>query len=158
MAALALFGGCSGERAPATRRVLHDPPIDIQYLHDVFMPQYEDEPSRPKLHSAVTELEKDLAEFEAFMRDVEQGQIEVRHGFKGDGSSFVEKPDGWIAAAYTDRLGPVFDFQKHQLKNPYPMIYIFTFGKSGYIERADLPLDGFDFDTQGRITQWHGDK
>jgi hypothetical protein len=56
------------------------------------------------------------------------------------------------------RLGPVFDFQKHQLKNPYPMMYMFAFGKSGYIERADLPLDGFDFDTQGRIIQWHGGK
>jgi hypothetical protein len=157
LATAMLLAGCTGEKAPAKKRIVHDLPIDVRYLHDVFIPQY-DEASRPRLLSSVAKLERHLAEFDAFMHDVEHGKIEVRHGFKGDWSSYIEKPDGWIAAGYTDKLGPVFNFQKHQLKHPFPAIYMFTFGTSGYIERAELPPDGFHFDDQGRLIQWHGAK
>jgi hypothetical protein len=152
----AFLAGCSA-KAPAMKRLLHDPPIDLRYLHDVFVPSY-DAASRAKLLNSIAQLETHLAEFQAFMRDVETGKIVVRQSLKGDWGSHLDKPDGWLHATYASKLGLVVDFQKHQRKNPFPMIYGFTFNASGYIERADMPLDGFDFDDQGRLQQWYGPK
>jgi hypothetical protein len=145
-------------KAPAMKRVLQEHPIDVTYLQDVAIPSC-DVGSRSKLASSVAQLEAYLADFDACMHDVEQGKIAIRKNLSGGRwESFVERPDSWIAVDYTDRLGPVSDFQKHENKNPAPMIYHFTFNSAGYITRADMPLDGFDFDDHGRLQHWRGDK
>jgi hypothetical protein len=145
-------------KAPAMKRVLQDHPIDVAYMHEVTIPSC-DAGSRPKLLSSVAQLEACLADFDAFMHDVEHGKIAVRKNLsRGRWQSFVESPGSWIVVYYADRLGPVTDFQKHENKNPAPMTYHFTFNRAGYITRADMPLDGFDFDDHGRLQHWHGDK
>jgi hypothetical protein len=147
-----------GAKAPASKRVLQEHPIDVAYLHDVVMPSC-DAGSRPKLLSSVAQLEACLAGFDAFMHDVEQGKIAVRKNLSsGRWESFVEKPDNWIAVDYPDRLGPVMKFQKHEKRNPASMNYSFEFNSAGYITRADMPLDGFSFDEKGRLEHWHGEK
>jgi hypothetical protein len=148
--------GC-GEKAPAINRLLHDPPIDLRHLHDVFIPSY-DIGSRAKLGRSVEHLEACLAEFETFMHDVAQGKIAVRQEyFSGHWLSSVEQPDAWMSATYADRLGPVMDFQKHHKKNHPSMIYHLNFNAAGYIVRVDMPLEGFDFDDEGRLRRWHGE-
>jgi hypothetical protein len=148
--------GCS-RTAPPTKRLPHDPPIDLHYLHDVFIPSYKAE-SRAKLIRSVEHLEECLVEFRAFMHDVEQGRIAVKRNAKtGHWQSFRESPSDSILAVYADRLGPVMQFQKHQNTNPAPMNYIFSFNLAGYIIRADMPLEGFGFDEQGRLRRWYGE-
>jgi hypothetical protein len=145
-------------KAPAMKRMLQEHPIDVAYLHDLVIPSCAAD-ARPKLLSSVAQLEVYLADFDAFMHDVEQGKIAVRKNLSsGRWQSFVEKPDSWIAADFADRLGPVIDFQKHENKNPAPMIYSFELNRAGYITRADMPLDGFSFDEKGRLEHWHGGK
>lgn len=147
--------GCGGS-APATKRLLRAPPIDQRYLNDVFIPSY-DARSRPKLIHSAEDLEGCLAELEVFMHDVEQGRIKVTQNFKtGRWQSFVQKPDNWIIASYVDRLGPVRDFQKNQTKNPSQMNYHIRFHTTGYIERAEMPLESFEFDDAGRLRSWYG--
>jgi hypothetical protein len=104
----------------------------------------------------VAHLEECLAEFKEFMRDVAQGKIAVEE-VKDHWQSYAHRPDGLITAVYADRLGPVIDFQKHQNKNPFPMIYDFTLNAAGYITRAEIPLDAFSFDEKGRLRRWHGE-
>jgi hypothetical protein len=137
------------------KRLRHDPSVDVAYIDDVFVPAHA--AAEPALVDSVRKLESHFAEFEAFMHDVERGAIAVRQGFKGNWSSYVSKPDGWIVASYAGRLGPVVDFQKHQHKHPYPMIYGFTFNYAGYITRAHMYLEKFDcdFDPEGRLTGCH---
>jgi hypothetical protein len=147
-----LVGACSGEKAPVMKRVLHDDPIDRQYVHEVFIPN---QVSEDEVRRAVAQLEVHIAEFQSFMRDVEAGKIAVRKGVKGDWSSFIEVRDTWTSATYSGRTGPVIDFQKHQNKNPYPMIFHFEFNTSGYIGRADMPDAGFNFDFVGRPKTYH---
>jgi hypothetical protein len=149
----ASLGACSA-KAPPMKRIVRDTPADMRYLHDTFMPAYGG-PSKASLAQSVDQLEKNLAEFEAFMRDVESGKIAVRQGLKGDWASFVEKRGSWIAAGYSDRLGPVIDFQKHQDKNPFPLVYAFTFTRDGYLTRADTLKDTFTFDSEGRVQEYH---
>jgi hypothetical protein len=147
-----------GEKAPAMRRVLQEHPIDVAYLHDVAIPSC-DADSRPKLLNAVAQLEAYLADFDAFMQDVELGKITVwKNLSSGHWQSFVKTPDSWTAVDYADRLGPVIDFQKHENKNPASMIYSFEFNSVGYITQADMPLDGFSFDEKGRLRRWHSGK
>ena len=137
------------------KRVLHDDPIDRQYLHEVFIPN---QVSQDEVRRAVAQLEAHISEFQSFMRDIETGKIPVRKGLKGDWGSFVEDRDSWTSATYSSQTGPVIDFQKHQNKNPYPMIFHFEFNTSGYISRADMPDTGFNFDFMGRPESWHGPK
>src|SRR5437588_6366964 len=138
-------------------RLVHDPPINLRHLHDVFIPTY-DVGSRAKLVRSVEHLEECLAEFETFMHDVAQGKIAVRQNyFSGHWQSSIEQPDAWVSATYADKLGPVMDFQKHHKKNHPSMIYHFNFNTAGYIERVDMPLEGFDFDEEGRLRRWHGE-
>ena len=73
------------------KRVLHDDPIDRQYLHEVFIPN---QVSQDEIRRAVAQLEAHISEFQSFMRGVESGSIPVRKGFKGDWGSFVEDRDG----------------------------------------------------------------
>jgi hypothetical protein len=146
------------EKAPAMRRMLQEHPIDVSYLHDVAIPSC-DADTRPKLLSSVAQLEAYLADFDAFMHDVELGKITVwKNLSSGRWQSFVKKPDNWTAVNYADRLGPVETVQKHQNKDPASMIYSFEFNSAGYITRVDFPLDGFSFDEQGRLTRWHAGK
>jgi hypothetical protein len=148
---------CRGDlKAPATKRLLQEHPIDIAYLHDVIIPSC-DVDCRSKLVSSVEQLEAYLADFKSCMHDVEQGKIAVRKN-RGRWESFVEKPDSWMAVDYADRLGPVGSVQKHENKNPFPMIYMFEFNRAGYITRVHMPLDGFSFDQRGRLVHWHGEK
>jgi hypothetical protein len=149
-----LVAGCS-PNAPVMKRVLQDEPIDRRYLHEVFIPAHA---SQEQLLRSVALLETHVAEFQSFMRDVEIGKIAVKQGFKGNWGSFVQNPDAWISAEYSGRTGPVIDFQKHQNKNPAPMIFDFEFNTSGYITRVDMPDDGFNFDYMGRAQSWHGPK
>ena len=137
------------------KRVLHDDPIDRQYLHEVFLPS---QISQNKAQRAVAQLEEHIAEFQSFMRDVEAGKIPVQKGLKGDWGSFVQDRDSWTSASYSSRTGPVIDFQRHQSKNPYPMIFHFEFNASGYICRADMPDASFNFDFMGRPEGWQGAK
>jgi len=134
------------------KRVLHDDPIDRQYLHEVFIPN---QVSQDEIRRAVAQLEAHISEFQSFMRGVESGSIPVRNGFKGDWGSFVEDRDTWISAGYSGRSGPVIDFQKHQNKNPYPIIFHFEFNRSGYISRADMPGAAFNFNFVGRPESYH---
>jgi hypothetical protein len=151
-----VLAGC-GEQAPATNRLPHDPPIDLHHLHEVFIPSY-DVGSRAKLVRSVEHLEACLAEFEAFMQGVAEGKIAVtQEYFSGHWLSSIEKPDAWITATYADKLGPVIGFQKHHKTNRPSMIYHFNFNATGYIVRADMPLEGFDFDDEGRLRRWHGE-
>jgi hypothetical protein len=153
LALVALFlAACRAEKAPVMKRVLHDDPIDRQYLHEVFIPH---QVSEDELRRAVAQLESHIAEFQSFMRDVETGQIPVVKGVKEDWGSFVQDRDSWTSAAYSGRIGPVIDFQKHQNKNPAPMIFHFEFNASGYISRADMPDAGFNFDFMGRPESYH---
>jgi hypothetical protein len=145
-------------KAPATKRVLQEHPIDVAYLHDVVIPSC-DVACRSKLVSSVGRLEACLADFESCMHDIEQGKIAVRKNLGRDHwESLVERPDSWIAVDYVDRLGPVMSVQKHENKHPFPMIYSFQFNRAGYITRADMPPDGFSFDEKGRLVHWHGEK
>jgi len=147
-----------GAKAPAMKRVLQEHPVDVAYLHDVVVPSC-DANSRSKFLRSVAQLEASLADFEACMREVEQGKIAVRKNLStGRWESFVEKLDSWTAVNYVDRLGPVMSVQKHENKNPAPTIYTLEFNKAGYITRVDMPLDGFSFDEKGRLVHWHGDK
>lgn len=143
-------------KAPAVKRLLQEHPIDVTYLHQVIIPSC-DPGSRPKFVSAVVQLEASLTDFEAVMRDVEQGKVAVRKNF-GRWESAVEKPDSWMAIDYADRLGPVMSVQKHTNQNPFPMIYMFEFNRAGYITHVDMPDDGFSFDEKGRLVHWHGEK
>jgi hypothetical protein len=147
--------GCE-EEAPAMKRVLNDEQIDEHYLKDVFIPAYSGESSRAELANSVSKLEEHLAEFRAFMRQVEVGKIPVAHGMKNNWQSFVKKDDGWIAAEYSGRLGTVIDFQKHKNQDPFPLIYGFRFSTNGHLISADTIEDSFGFDERGRVQQyWH---
>jgi hypothetical protein len=152
----AMLASCS-RQAPPTRRLVHDPPIDVVYMHDVYLPAHGGT-ANPELVNSIAQLERYLSEFDWFMHDVERGSIPVREDFKGDWTSSLSKPDGSIVADYTDELGPILSFQKHQHKYPRSAIYMFQFGASGYIERVDFPIDAFDFDDHGRLIKWHGRK
>jgi hypothetical protein len=146
---LASLSGCSA-KAPTMRRTVRDAPIDIRYLHDVFVPAYNG-PSKANLAGSVDQLEKHLAEFQAFMHDVETGKIPVKQGLKDDWTSVVDKGDSSIIAAYYGRLGPVGDFQKHNHKG---LVYAFMFTKEGYLMRAETLKDEFGFDAQGRVREY----
>ena len=69
--------------------------------------------------------------------------------------SNVDKRDGWIFAEYSDRIGPVIDFQKHQNKNPFSLIYHFTFTRDGQLTGFETLKDTSRFDAQGRVQEYH---
>ena len=147
-----------GEQAPAMRRMLQEHPIDVKHLHEVDIPSC-DAAARPELVRAVTQLEKDLADFAAIMHEVEQGRIAVWKNLnRGGWESSVEKPDSWASVDYTGRLGPVESVQKHGNGNPASLIYIFRFNSEGFITQASLPLDEFSFNENGRLIHWHEGK
>jgi hypothetical protein len=150
---------CWGEeKAPAVRRMLQEHPTDIAYLHDVAIPS-SDDGSRPKFINAVTQLETQLADFDALMSDVEQGKIAVRKNLgRGSWETYVEKPESWTLVDYAGKLGPVTEVQKHQNKNPFALIYILELNDAGYITHVRMPHDDFLFDRRGRLTHWHGEK
>jgi len=146
--------GCAPPKAPAMKRLLNDEPIDMHYLKDVFVPSYGDQSSRLALSNSVIQLEEHLAEFRAFMHQVEIGRIPVIQNRKGMWVSHIEQKDAWIAAVYSDRLGPVVDFQKHKNQDPFPLIYAFQLSTNGYVILASTMDDGFKFDERGRVQEY----
>ena len=153
---IGLAAGCFSSSAPAMKRLAKDDPIDERYLKDVFVPAYSGPHSKSELSNSVSQLQGHLAEFRVFMHDVEDGKIRVTQGMKGNWHSSVMKDGAWIAAYYSDRLGPVIDFQKHTDRDPFPMIYSFILSSDGHIKWATTMHDGFEFDAQGRVKQyWH---
>ena len=96
--------GCSPPKAPAMKRVRNDEQIDEHYLKDVFIPSYSDQSSRSALSNSASRLEEHLAEFRAFMHQVELGKIPVTQGFKGNWQSYIKQDDAWIGVGYSGRL------------------------------------------------------
>jgi hypothetical protein len=148
--------GCFPPKAPVMKRLSKDDPIDERYLREVFVPSYTGPRSKSELSNSVSQLEEHLAEFRGFMHDVEVGKIPVTQGMKGDWQSFLRKDDAWIAAGYSDRLGPVVDFQKHKNQDPFPLIYSFRLSNDGYVKWTTTIHEGFGFDKHGRVQKyWH---
>ena len=149
--------GGGGNTAPATQRTLQEHPIDVAQLHNEIIPSC-DASSRPAFLASVTQLEANLADFDAFMRDVAQGAIPVRENLStGRWQSFVDKPDTWTMATYADRLGPVMSFRSEN-KTSREIIYSFQLNGAGYITRVE-PQDGFfSFNEKGRLVKWHREK
>lgn len=143
------------EKLPASKRLVREQPIDTCYLQETFIPAYADANTKDSLIQSAGELQKSLAEFQAFMHDVDTGTIPVKKRTKGIWVSNVDKRDGWIVAEYSDRVGPVIDFQKHQNKNPFPMIYHFTFTTDGQLTGFETLKDTFRFDAQGHVQEYH---
>ena len=145
-----------GEKAPPVPRLIQEHPIDLKYLRDVAIPSVNGD-SRPKFVEAVARLEDCLTDFEALMHNVESGKIPVKKNLsRGHWESFVDTEDGWTSIDYREKLGPVESVRKNP-KNGRA-IYFFLFNTRGYVTRADLPIDGFEFDETGRLRHWHGDK
>jgi hypothetical protein len=156
MILVAAVVGCSPPKAPAMKRVPDYEQIDERYLKDVFVPYYGGPHSRSELSNSVNRLEEHLAEFRAFMHQVEVGKIPVARGIKGNWQSFIRQDEAWTAAGYSGPLGLVLDFQKHQNQKPYPLIYGFRFSTNGYLKWADTLEDGFRFDEHGKVQEyWH---
>ena len=129
--------------------------FDEHYLKDVFMPSYSDASSRLALSNSVSQLEEHLIEFRAFMTQVEAGKIGVTK-VEGGWESYVKKKDYWIYAGYAGEMGPVVDFQKHQNRDPFPLIYSFSFYTNGYLRSEMTLTEGFEFDKQGNVkSYWH---
>ncbi|SRR6266496_396073 len=143
------------EKVPPVKRLLSEKPIDTCYLQESFIPAYPDAQTKGPLIQSAAELEKNLAEFQAFMHDVESGTIPAKKHTKGIWVSNFDKRDGWIMAEYSDRLGPVIDFQKHQNKDPFSLIYHFTFTRDGQLTGVETLKDTFRVDAQGRVQEYH---
>jgi hypothetical protein len=147
--------GCQASpRAPATKRTASNEQFDEAYLRNVFIPSYASESSRSALSNAVTQLQAYLAEWRAFMAQVETGTIAVTQ-VEGGWQSYQKERDCWIYAGYAGRLGPVVDFQKHRNQDPYPLVYGLSFYTNGYLRSASSLKDGFEFDEQGRIKSYY---
>lgn len=148
---------CRGsEKAPLVKRMIQEQPIDFVYLHQVVMPACEAK-CQAKFAAVVAQLETCFTDFEEMMRSVEQGKIPVQKNLSTGGwQSIVNTNDSWAFIAYSNKLGPVTSVQKHPRNGPAH--YIFEFNLAGYITRADMPPDGFNFDDNGRLEHWHGDK
>ena len=137
--------------------MLQEQPIDTVYLHDVAIPSCE-AGSRTEFVAAVAKLESSLEDFRTIMHDVGLGKVAVwKRLDTGRWNSTVERQDSWTSVAYTDRLGPVRDVQRHG-NNSDTKNYSFQLDVAGFVTRADLPLDAFSFDEKGRLTHWHGAK
>jgi len=150
---------CWGEeKAPAVKRLLREHPIDIAYLHETAIPGC-DGGSRPQFIKAVAQLERNWANFDALMHDVENGKIAVRKNLgRSRWESYVNKPENWASVDYAGKLGPVTGVQEHENKNPFSMNYLFEFNDNGYITHVSMPVDDFSFDEKGRLAHWHGEK
>jgi hypothetical protein len=137
------------------KRVLNYELIDEHYLHNVFIPSYDDQSSKSSLSNSVKQLEVHLIEFRHFMHQVEDGKIPVTLGGKGEWRSYINKDGAWIYAGYGPE-GVVSDFQKHRNQYPFPMIYEFRFSTNGYLWYATTIIDGFRFDEHGKVQKyWH---
>jgi hypothetical protein len=144
------------EKAPPVTRLIQEHPIDLKNLHYVAIPSSPVD-SRPQFAEAVAKLEACLTDFQTLIHDVESGKIAVTKNLStGRWQSFVDKDDGWTSIDYYDRLGPVRSVQKHSKNGS--AIYQLTFNEKGFITRSELPIDGFDFDDNGFLRHWHGDK
>lgn len=71
-------------KAPVMKRVLHEHVIDVAYLHDVAIPN-SNQDVRPQLTASVARFEIVQAEFEQLMRDVERAKSR---------SEEISDPDG----------------------------------------------------------------
>jgi len=153
---VAMTAGCQPfPQAPATNRMASAVLFDEHYLKDVFIPSYGDASSRSALSNSVSQLDEHLTEFRAFMSQVEAGKIGVTK-VEGGWESYVKKKDYWIYAGYAGEMGPVVDFQKHQNRDPFPLIYSFSLCPSGYLRSASTLTDGFEFDEHGKVkSYWH---
>jgi hypothetical protein len=148
----------TGETAPPTKRVLQKDPIDLPYLHNVYIPSF-DARLRPRLLQATAELEAALQDFHTFMHNVESGKIPVRKNLSNDHwKSFAEEGDFEVSADYSDKLGAIISFDKRKTNNRSPGVYRFLFNTAGYITDADVSMSNFDFDDTGRATRWHPEK
>jgi hypothetical protein len=147
-----------GEKAPVVKRLLQEHPIDFAYLQNAVVSS-SDADACLTFDAAISQLEGYLADFDAMMRDVEQGKITVRKNLSRDRwESAAETADSWTSIDYDDRLGPVESVQKHQNKHPFHMIYQFKFNSAGYITEARTPPGSFLFDERGRLRHWRQEK
>jgi hypothetical protein len=144
-------------KAPVMKRVLHEHVIDVAYMHDVAIPN-SNQDVRPQLTASVARFEIVLAGFEQLMRDVEQGKTLVRKNFSsGQWGSRVELTDGSAGAKYFDEFGPVSQFEKYGKDGR--LVCRWEFNKSGYVNRCSMPPDDkFSFDDKGRLEHWHQEK
>ena len=151
---IGLTVSCNPPKAPAVKRVPNYEQIDKRYLKDVFVPNYTG--SKQQLSQSITQLKEHWAEFQGFMLQVEAGKIPVTEGFKGDWQSSQSQDGARISALYSNRLGLVVDFQKHNDRHPFPLIYGFVFSANGRLIQADTMEDRFKFDEHGRVVEyWH---
>jgi hypothetical protein len=143
------------EKGPAMKRAQAQP-IDLGYLREVVLPSA-NPVLRPKLAAAAADLESYCASFDTFMRDVKNGSVPVvKRIDRGRWQAFVQKPDSWISATFTDKAGGIADGEEFHTRGP--MIYRFEFNKAGYVIYAATREESFEFDDHGRLTHWHKDK
>jgi hypothetical protein len=139
------------EKAPPMRRVTQNPPIDIQYLHEVAIPAHDSGTDGKQFRAAAAKLQEDLAELDGVMRDVETGKVAVYRNLNRNAwESYVENKRHWISVDYASKIGPVRSFQIHERSGPSDYC-IAEFGPSGFLSEARVPGHDFTFDDDGRV-------
>ncbi len=146
------------KEAPRMNRMPDHPMVDDHFLHDVFLAAVEDKNDRLHLEASIKQLNQELAEFCAFMKDVDEGTIKVLFN-KEICLSERRTKFYYIRADYAWQKGPICQWNKRVNKDPFCLIYGFRFYPNGCLQYAQSQEAGFSFDDQGKVrAYWYGSK
>jgi len=152
---LAVFGltGCwIIETAPAGKRVASDVLMDRQFMTDTVLPAVKDEAVQRAFRESLGKLDRQIAEFQDFMRQVETGKIKVTKGYMGLWQSVFKQNSCSFRAHYRDKTAPVTDFTKRETRSSNKLIWTFWFHANGHLKVVMTPDCGFNFDETGKMT------
>jgi hypothetical protein len=144
------------EIAPVVKRV-EDQPIDWHYLHDIAIASA-DINIRPKLTDSVRHFETCFEHFQSFISEVQKGHIAVVRNVGRDlWQSWLDQNDVIMYANYTNRTGSIKHFQYNPRGSSQDNLRL-EFNPAGFVIRAELGDESFQFDDRGRLYHWRGDK
>ena len=150
---LSVLVGCGLPEAPPMNRLASQVLLDERYLREVFVRAVDDPEASAKLEASIKQLDRELIEFRAFMKDVELGKIKVRFD-KYMCFSELRQKDNYIRADYSWKKGPVTQYDKRGRADPFPLIYGLRFYPNGYLKDAHTIQAGLAFDEQGKAASF----
>ena len=143
--------GCRGILFPSNR-MASDVLWDRPFIEDTVLPAVTEAKARRTLGGCLRQFEFQVAEFYDFMRLVVAGTIPVTENPKGGPWQSVLAKDGArYSAFYPGQRAPVNQFDKRLDRDPYALVWEFSFHSNGWL-RIVRTLDwGFRFDEAGKL-------